>query len=589
MSMRKDSAKTRAFRPATDALEGRQLLSGVVSGTDADGDTWVLRLIGPGAISVVKQNGADGKPSPLNSKSEISSITIGGTDPLKTRLVGTVHKAAGGDGKVFFQNLSGLPSRSESSPAVGQGLVSIDARNFWLGNTTPATATGATSAPRIVLPDGVETLRFGGVDTTHDRAAATSATQSDTADVVLGLPRYGGSRMIIDRSVSSAESVTDAPSSIDPNPVPRVIQHGVVFAAGGRLSAFQANEIDGNAALPPGQFGRENTAATGAGGTTVISTTAGGSFFPTGVAGLKGTGVGGQIGFLNVGGNATNFTTVVEDPTGGDTAKISNYYVGGETNNVMLIAPDGSRNVQFGKGMDTVEIRSHVINTLKANRGAVGSTVAVDRQISRADFGGDVVNTTVLAGYNQSYSTIIAAISRQNGNGVGTPAAPPLPLNAETSGGFFAHVAGDVKNSVFAASVQPVNNTFGGTGQLVLPTGHIKAKVEGSIDNAKATPDNPTTAFYASHVSLTKAPVAPPAVPEAPFTKPSVPYSLPGVNQSVLEVTPQSQPHAEAVTTANTAAHHAAVTRTHAAAVPAAKAVAHHAAAKPPATRGKKG
>ena len=53
---------------------------------------------------------------------------------------------------------------------------------------------------------------------------------------------------------------------------------------------------------------------------------------------------------MRVGGNATNFTTfVTEDPLnvaaaeGQLDAKISNFYIGGQTNNVLLIAPSGSR------------------------------------------------------------------------------------------------------------------------------------------------------------------------------------------------------------------------------------------------------
>ena len=58
----------------------------------------------------------------------------------------------------------------------------------------------------------------------------------------------------------------------------------------------------------------------------------------------------GQIGDVRVGGNATNFTTLAEEYAmtttpveGALDAKISNFFIGGETNNVMLIAPSGSR------------------------------------------------------------------------------------------------------------------------------------------------------------------------------------------------------------------------------------------------------
>ena len=67
MATRKPSPRNRALRPAADPLESRQLLSKVVSGTDIDGDTWTLKLNGPGSLTVVKQNDAQGNPSPLNA------------------------------------------------------------------------------------------------------------------------------------------------------------------------------------------------------------------------------------------------------------------------------------------------------------------------------------------------------------------------------------------------------------------------------------------------------------------------------------------------------------------------------------------
>ena len=68
---------------------------------------------------------------------------------------------------------------------------------------------------------------------------------------------------------------------------------------------------------------------------------------------------------MRVGGAATNFTTfVTEDPLdvaaseGQLDAKIANFYIGGQTDNVLLLAPSGSRNVSFGLGMDNVTINS---------------------------------------------------------------------------------------------------------------------------------------------------------------------------------------------------------------------------------------
>ena len=374
----------------------------------------------------------------------------------------------------------------------------------------------------------MDTLRFGGVDRTHNLPAATATTQSDTATVELGLPMFGGTRIVIDKSISGSQQAPPSTGST----TPRTVQQGVTFAVSGRLELFQANEVVGNAATPPGQFSNENPAASGTGGTFVASTVAGNTgFFTTSSAGVIKGGVGGAIGFVRVGGNATNFTVIAEDPTGQSIDRVSDFSVGGETNNVLLIAPAGANNVVFGKGMDTVEIRAHVINTLKANRGAINSNVAVDRQIGLVDIGGDVVNSRVLSGYVQNFNTVVRDVLGLSNSvfGGGTPTAPPLPDNAQPFGGMTVHVAGDITNSVFAASTQPFNGVFGGPNELVLPSGHINAKVEGSVNNAIATPDSPLNAFYAQKVKLNRAPVAPPAVPEPPYDHPSKTF-LPGVH-----------------------------------------------------------
>lgn len=544
MSTRKPSPRNRSFRPTRDDLEGRQLLSGVVSGTDIDGDQWKLELVGPGDVTVIKQPDSTGAPTGLNAPTEIQSITIGGTDPTKSKLEGTVTKSATGDGKVFFQSMSELPARSLRFAGIGLGLVAINAPDFWLGLTTPTTSTTAgTVAPSIALPDGVQTLRFGGVDTTHNRPAATSTTQSDVARVELGLPMYGGTRIVIDKSISSTQQAPPATGSSTPT----TVQHGVNFAVSGRLQLFQANEIVGDKAHPPGQFGNQDPNASGSGGTMVESTFAGTNpfFVVTPSSVIRGT-VGGQIGFLRVGGNATNFTTIVQDPTGNSTDLISNFYIGGETNNVMLIAPTGANTVQFGKGMDTVEIRTHQINQLSANRGAINSNVIVDTAIGHVELGGDVVDTKVITGTVQNFTDIINTVIGQSNSifGGGQPEAPPLPLAAQPAGGMSVHVAGDVTNSLFAASVEPAGGVYGGPNQLVLPLGHINAQVEGTVNNADLTPDSPGMAFYASQLQLNKTPVAPVGVPEAPFRRPSNSF-LPGLHDLRASTPPKTHPLAQ--------------------------------------------
>ena len=575
MSTRKHSPRTRGFRPDTDALETRQLLSSVVSGIDAQGDAWTLRLIGPGQVSVVKQNDSSGNPTALTAATDIDTITIGGTAPLTSKLVGVITKhGANSDGRIYFQNLRQLPGRSEQFGAAGYGILAIDMPDFWLGNTTPSVVSTTPSPASILLPDGVDTLRFGGVDTTFNRPAASATTASDNDTVVLGLPPYGGSRILINKSVSSTQSFTSTPTGAT-TPTTSTIQHGVRFAVSGRLNLFQANEIDGDAVNPPGQFvdtTANPTATRESGGTTLFAGTAGTPpFFPDST--FKG-GVTGQIADVRIGGNATNFTTLVNDGTASGGDKISNFSIGGETDNVLLVAPTGSRNVVFGKGMDTVQIASHVIDTLKANRGALNSTVQVDRKISRIDFGGDVVNTKVLAGYQQNFNSILTTVI---GSNPASPPAPiPPPIAAQPDGGMTVHVAGDVTNSVFAASTEPVKKVFGDPNELLVTAGHIKAKVEGKIDNAKATPSSPTQAFYAQHVELLSGPVVPPSVPEAPYVHNSGPTHLPGVpsirlrpTAGIVQTSPKAAAaiHAQAATTTTT--HVTAATKGHATAAPA--------------------
>jgi hypothetical protein len=496
------------------------MLSATVSGTDIDGDTWTLRLIGPGSLVVTKQNNAS-----LNSQTEINQITIAGAEPLVTRLIGHVTKGPNGDGKVFFQSLNELPSRSERLTG-GQSFLSIVMPNFWLGTHTPS-----TTAPAILIPDGVNTLKFGGVDTRQNQS-----TTSDVTAVTLGLPLYGGTTIIIDQSISTATPT---------------IQHAVEFSVSGRLSLFQANSIMGDPTNTPPQFSNLNPNAPTSmdrGGTFVVSAT-NGSTSPFLVNGQLRGGLTGQIGNLRIGGNATNLTALAFDTTGTGGAKISNFSIGGATNNVLVVAPNGLRNAVFGQDIDKTEILAHVINTLAANQGAMSSNVTVDRTISRATFGGAVVNTNVLSGYAPDYTNIIGTVTGVNpttGTPTGTPPAPPPPpLNAQTGGGMEVHVAGNITNSAFAASVQPFNSAdptmpfsgiFGTTQGVVLPTGHISAKVgrTTTIDNSTATspslanPDQPTTAFFAK--------VAPPpkhghvVPPHIPKPQPNQPVHAPGLH-----------------------------------------------------------
>ncbi len=488
-SKSRSSARNRVLRPMSEGLETREMLSATVSGMDSKGDHWTLNLIGPGSLLVQKPNDASGNPQSLNSLTDIQSITVAGTNPLQSRLIGTVQPAPGSDGKVFFQNFTEL-GNPDGKLAGGDGLLSIQMPNFWLGYATQQTSTSTPgTTPTINIPDGVSTFQFGGVDTTYNVVgAAPSSATNDNSAVNLGLPLYGGTRILIDQSISSSQPSSSTTST---NP----ILHGVLFNVQGRLDLFQANQVIGDTSHP-------STLFPGSGGTIVESLA---STAPATA------GVTGQIGFVRVGGNATNFSALTN-------SLISNFYVGGETNNVNVLGPTGVSVLLFGKGMDTTSVYAHIISKIESNRGAVNSTVISDKQIGKVLLGGDVVGTHILSGYNQNLSSV---------SSTNPPSSNPSPIS---NGSIVALVAGNVTNSVFAASTNPFNNTFGTPNDMKLPQGKIQAKVEGAINNATATPDSPNTAFYAQTVQLVHGPVVPPNVVEQPYTGPQTPQLLPGLN-----------------------------------------------------------
>ena len=477
--MARQRPSKRRVRPEAEALEGRRLLARSFTGIDLDGDAWVLRLVGPGDLRITDATTGGTTAIDPATPGLIDTITIAGADALTTRLVGTVTQGAAGDGRVEFadiEQLGGTSGRGEPF-----GIFAIDMPKFFLAQTRTS-ADGATppATPAINIPDGVLTLRLGGADTTYTPAGGTPLNQNNTSDtftVNLGIPRTRGTSIVVDRVI------TDAQAASTPTGTPT--QDGVTFTVAGRLNVFQANTILGNTTFPA------NGQANG-GGTIVQSVPE------------QNRGITGQIGFARVGGDATNLTVQTND-------KISNFYVGGETDNVIVLAPVGLRHALFGKGLDNTTIRADFIESLQANRGAVSSNVTVNRDIGRITFGGDVVNTQVLSGYAQNLQSQVI----------------PTTIPDAQVGGVINNVliAGDVVDSIFAASVQPFGGQFDVPEALVFPHARITAKVEGTIDNANATPNQPGQAFYAKEVNVLRGPVIPPSVPEQPFPNPNAPPS----------------------------------------------------------------
>jgi hypothetical protein len=556
MAIRKPSSRSRVARPSAEVLETRKLLSGAVSGTDIDGDKWTLQLIGPGSLTVTDVSGNIITPANASTPDSVGTIKVSGPDARQTHLIGTVITGANGDGKVYFQGLVEVgggelspidPTHVNyrgSSPQPENGIATINMPDFWLGNSsgavpTPApslTGTSVAVAGAISIPDGVNTLQFGGVNTDYTPPGGTplnTDNQDDQFQINLGLPYQGGTSIIIDKSITDAQAGQASSTGTTGSPT----QDTVYFSVAGRLNLFQANEVDGNtqSGLAPDQFTQtESATGTTPGGTFVTSGSGTAPFFLTGGSTSGGT-VTGQIGFFRVGGNATNLSVAAFDGVNNADGRVQNFFIGGESNNVLLVAPNGSRDVYFGLGADNVQVNSEVISALEANRGMIGSTVNTTRGIGRFFSGGDVVNSNVQSGYDlQNYLTFINNLET-NGTPVPTVENPFLNTNtqqyvpATINGGHInALIAGDVTNSVFSASVNPnpTNSktlspgTFGAPTDVVYSSGNIKAKVEGKIDNSTNSLVDPTAtnqAFFAKQVHLSTGPVIPPPVPQAPY------------------------------------------------------------------------
>jgi len=603
MSMRKPAPSRRSLRPLAESLETRQLLSSLstvpsatVSGTDSKGDRWTLTLYGPGTLNVVDKNGNAFSPANQYTPDDINTITVSGTITAESRLVGKVtYVPANSDGRVFFEQLTinATGEYPQLNPALVRprastpqnGIAAVDMPDFWLGDTSGLTPSTTLNFPTsnfhasfhlaggINAPEGINNLRFGGVDTTFTPAGGTALDQTNQNNefvINLGPPIVGGTSIIVNKVITGAGTNTSSAT----------IQQSVTFVVAGRINLFQANEIDGvtAAGMVPTQFVTPavTTANQLPGGTYLVSDVLSGSALITG-----------QIGDIRIGGNATNFTAMALDTdlftspsadlvTG---PQVSNFFIGGQTDNVILVAPSGSRNVFFGQGMDNVFINTEFIQNLQANRGAIGSAVTVKRNIGNMVMGGDVINTLIQSGYDQELSAVAnSPVSSIQGStvpagGVFNGEAPPTIINrisnavfnqatfsplAHGGGEIHGRIAGNVTNSIISVSVDPnpsgINNPgqfqnvtsttfpFGAPNNIVLPRGVLSVKVEGAVNNSgiqqgsTATPNPlgltgpavdpniaPTSAFFARKVSIEHLPVIPPNVPEAPYKSP-VPY-----------------------------------------------------------------
>jgi hypothetical protein len=552
-----------------ESLETRQLMStmnptanpyghptSTVSGTDPQGNQWTLRLYGPGTLNVISTTGVPFNRSDKNTPMLIDTITVAGANTSETRVVGTVYPT-GSTGEVYFQNLIVTPSGELGKIDTGQvsnfrtvqnGIAAIDMPDFYMAHTETAAPSqtslihaSAMSAGEIYIPQGVKTLRFGGVDTDFTPAGATPLNQQSLNaefQINLGLPLTTGTSVIVNTVNSDAFSSTSSGTTT-------VYQDYATFLVTGRLNLFQANSITGNttAGELPTQF-VPGTTTVNPGGTYVVS---------------QGGPATGQIGNIRIGGNATNFTAIVTEDAvdtiaaeGQLDAKLSNFYIGGETDNVSVVAPSGARNISFGLGMDNVLINANVISSLRANRDITNSTVTVSRSIGNLIDGGDLTNSQINVGESQSLFSIAntppSSALETNGTGVFYGSPPPTVVNqtepnstthqlepfAQNGGTIAARIAGNVTNSVISASVDPnppgtTSPLFGPDGDsIILPRGVINVKVEGTVNNtSNSLVDNvlaPNHAFFARVVKVKHGPVIPSTVPNNPLPAPTKYY-----------------------------------------------------------------
>ncbi len=588
MSKRKPTPPSRTLRPSAESLELRQLLSSnaaklsaVVWGVDPDGASWSLRLYGPGALNVLATDGTAFTSGTKYKVDSIATITVSGATTDRTRLVGTVYpNPETANARVYFENLSVGATGELGKIDVGQvsnfksvqnGIHAVDMPDFYLAHTettSPTTTlaspihTGAAAAGTIIIPQGVNTLRFGGVDVNYTPAGGTPLTQlqqSNEFAIVLGLPFTQGTSIIVNSVNSNAQANTTTTTA-------PAFQDYASFLVAGRLNLFQANEIDGNSTtslLPTQLVNSRPTSGMEPGGTYVISE--GGTVEEETIGGAPT----GQIGDIRIGGDATNFTALVsEDPInaiaaeGQLDAKISNFFIGGQTNNVLLIAPSGSRNISFGLGMDNVTINSLAISSLRANRDASSSNVTVSRSIGNLLIGGDVSDTNVNVGESQSLFSDVAfpgdVITGEAPFGAFYGDPPPIITNhatnplsglvepfAQSGGTMKARIAGSVTNSILTASVDAYPSAlstsqvpggdlsvldtaqFGSDTNVVLPRGVINAKIEGSVDNSNNPLVDTTNvpgskAFFAQVVHRKTGPIIPPTGPYQPYKAPTV-------------------------------------------------------------------
>ena len=159
----------------------------------------------------------------------ILTITIAGSISTETRLVGTVKPSSNGDTNVYFENLNVTDTGELGKIDIGQvsnfrsvqnGIYAIDMPNFYLAHTETTTPSVASLIHAIgdvgradQIPEGVNTLRFGGVDVDYTPVGGTPLNQTgqnNEFQINLGLPIVLGTSIIVNSVNSDAEANSSA-------------------------------------------------------------------------------------------------------------------------------------------------------------------------------------------------------------------------------------------------------------------------------------------------------------------------------------------------------------------------------------------
>ncbi len=230
MSKRKPAPPMRSLRPMAELLESRQLLSlntkdvpkglpteaasAVVRGTDPDGAQWTLRLYGPGTLNVVGTNGdvftrSTGEPDGIDQYHHRGRIHHDRDPPGRDGQTHVHGQRRASSSRTSSSRRPASWARSTRARSAISGLyktaswpstcpISIMAHTE---TTKPSIAsqihTSAMSAGEIYIPQGVLTLRFGGVNVNYTPAGGTplnTTGQNNEFQISLGLPVVVGNQ-----------------------------------------------------------------------------------------------------------------------------------------------------------------------------------------------------------------------------------------------------------------------------------------------------------------------------------------------------------------------------------------------------------